>query len=153
MSQNILVEATSPEWLVKIADFGISKRAQEGGTSLRTMQIGTFGYMAPEVLTFTQTNASSAYSVMIDIWAIGVIAVELLLKRHPFTSILDLAGYVHGTKDLELGVRGDSPLTDACQNFLRSMLAPSPANRYSAKLAVTSPWMTVNDQPLAAEES
>jgi serine/threonine protein kinase len=117
------------------------------------MQIGTFGYMAPEVLTFTQTDSSSAYSVMIDIWAIGVIAVELLLKRHPFTSILDLAGYVHGTKGLELSGRGDAPLSHACVDFLRSMLSPSPANRPSAQLAVAHPWMIVNDAPLAAEES
>ncbi|KAI6778104.1 uncharacterized protein J7T54_001524 [Emericellopsis cladophorae] len=98
---NILVEAASPDWLVKIADFGISKRAQEGGTDLRTMQIGTFGYMAPEVMGFFSGNDPSvAYSVTVDIWAIGIIAFELLFKRHPFANVKHILDYVTGTEEL-----------------------------------------------------
>ncbi|KAL9024368.1 MAG: hypothetical protein Q9196_006568 [Gyalolechia fulgens] len=46
---NILVVEKGPKWWIKIADFGISKRATEGLTALRT-QTGTPAFAAPEVL-------------------------------------------------------------------------------------------------------
>ena len=45
-AQNVLVAEKDPVH-VKLADFGISKQTE--GTELKT-QVGTFGYMAPEVL-------------------------------------------------------------------------------------------------------
>lgn len=106
------------------------------------MQVGTFGYMAPEVLTFTNNNEPPvAYSVAVDIWAIGVIAVELLLKRHPFSNLLDLAGYVHGIKSLDLTCRNGDVLTDACQDFLCQLLSASSDNRPTAEVAGRHSWI------------
>uniref|UniRef100_A0A8H7N300 mitogen-activated protein kinase n=1 Tax=Bionectria ochroleuca TaxID=29856 RepID=A0A8H7N300_BIOOC len=48
---NILVFESSPDWWVKISDFGISKRAEEEVTAFHTL-VGTRGYLAPEILGF-----------------------------------------------------------------------------------------------------
>ena len=87
--------STSP-WIVKIADFGISKQCI-GGTQLET-QVGTKGYMAPELDGyFRNTYTVSRYSVSVDIWALGVITMELLLK-HPFPYPSDQYEYIQDTK-------------------------------------------------------
>jgi serine/threonine protein kinase len=91
-----LVESNSPEWLVKITDFGISKRALDGETDFRT-NVGTSGYVAPEVIgCFSEDNQNISYSVAVDIWAIGIIAFQLLLKRLPFLSHYDIICYFDG---------------------------------------------------------
>lgn len=92
-------EACKTFWLLphrqpgvsKIADFGISKQAQHGA-QLHTADVGTLGYMAPEMQSRQGTNmALTSYSFAVDIWAIGVIALELLLGRHPFPTATSLS--------------------------------------------------------------
>jgi serine/threonine protein kinase len=152
--QNILVEAKSPEWLIKIADFGISKRAQEGGTELRTMEVGTLGYMAPEVFGFSSGNdAAVAYSATIDIWAIGVIAFELLLKKQPFVSIKDLFDYVNGAKQLSLAGMYELGISESCQDFLKAVLSPNPVTRPTAGSAGNHVWLGTTATPMDTEDS
>ena len=57
-----------PDWWVKIADFGISKRATEGLTALRT-EIGTPAFTAPEVDGLLQIGEGSdeSYTHAVDI--------------------------------------------------------------------------------------
>ncbi|KAG9239394.1 calcium/calmodulin-dependent protein kinase [Amylocarpus encephaloides] len=147
---NILVESNTPEWLVKIADFGISKQAREGETSLRT-QVGTLSYMAPEVMGFLSGNDPAvAYSVAIDIWAIGVIAFELLFKRLPFRDVFDLTSYVLGNKPLDL--EGAS-LPESCRDFLGGLIMPNPVDRPTAVSARNHPWMVEGVPPVDREDS
>lgn len=73
----------SPIWWVKVCDFGISKRAQEESTALRTTAIGTKYYQAPEVCgmyspdpiseEFHEEADDTVYGVSVDIWALGAI--------------------------------------------------------------------------------
>jgi serine/threonine protein kinase len=147
--QNILVESNSPEWLVKIADFGISKRAQEGETDFRT-HVGTHGYVAPEVLGFFSDNAQSVpYSVSVDIWAIGIVAAELLLKRLPFLDICELTRYLDGSKQLDIG----ADFSHSCREFVRELLTPNPVTRPTAGSARNHLWVTAGIPPVDTEES
>ncbi|KAI1126258.1 kinase-like protein [Nemania abortiva] len=130
---NILVASYSPRWLVKIADFGISK--QEGGTRLQT-QVGTPGYMAPEV--FEENNN---YSVSVDIWAIGIIAIELLLKQHPLPYVSDLFRFAHGITPLITDTEAGAFLSEACRDFVRGLLNANPVARPTAKEALSHPWL------------
>jgi serine/threonine protein kinase len=68
-----------PQWWVKIADFGISKRAVEGLTGLHTLT-GTQGFTAPEVLGYGPINdpPDILYTNAVDIWSTGVIALLVL---------------------------------------------------------------------------
>jgi serine/threonine protein kinase len=41
--------------LFQVADFGLTKLTEVGGTSLQTRVVGTFGYMPPEYVSSTFT--------------------------------------------------------------------------------------------------
>src|SRR5207302_1214082 len=68
---------------VKILDFGVAKFVSDGeATAARLTQagttVGTVAYMAPEQTQGSEVNARA------DIWALGVIAYEMLAGRLPF---------------------------------------------------------------------
>lgn len=64
MLQNILVVHGPPEWWVKLADFGLSKRLTEL-TAYRTKG-GTLSYMAPEILDYLDMP-SEEYTNAVDL--------------------------------------------------------------------------------------
>jgi serine/threonine protein kinase len=106
--------------------------------------------MAPEVL---DSDLSAAYSVAVDIWAIGVITVELLLKRLPFLSPRDIFRYCDGQKQLDLnGVTGVD-LSNTCQDFIRKLLTPNPITRLKAVSARIHPWVAAGLSPIQIEDS
>jgi len=79
-----------PSGQVKIMDFGLARRAEDGGTT--GVVLGTPHYMAPE-----QAQGEPA-SVRSDIFSVGALFYELLTGKRPFTgdSILAvLYGVVH----------------------------------------------------------
>jgi serine/threonine protein kinase len=142
MMQNILVASESPRWTVKIADFGISKQSVEGGTHLRTLHIGTFGYMAPELHGFYGGNSQNiAYSVSVDTWAIGIIAIELLLKKHPVPNASVLSSLVQGDQPLITDTAAGSILSEACRDFVRGLLNTNPISRPTANAALRDTWL------------
>ncbi|KAI0965629.1 kinase-like protein [Xylaria arbuscula] len=131
---NILVASYSPRWVVKIADFGISKQFADGGSSLQT-QVGTLGYMAPEICD------SNSYSVSVDIWAIGIITIELLLRQHPLPTPYDLVDYVRGRKLLVTDTEEGLFLSEECRDFARGLLNADPVARPTANSALSHPWL------------
>lgn len=107
------------------------------------MQIGTFGYMAPEMLGFFSGNDPTvAYSVTVDIWAIGIMAYELLFKRHPFVNIKDMLDYVNNTQQLRMSGGPDTEgITEPCKEFVKNLLSPNPATRPAAGTASNHIWV------------
>jgi serine/threonine protein kinase len=77
--ENILLQQEGGVEYVKIIDFGIAKVLAEVSTTgeQSTMVVGTPAYMAPEQLRGHPTIAS-------DMYALGVIAYEILTGRLPF---------------------------------------------------------------------
>ncbi|KAM7216897.1 putative serine/threonine-protein kinase [Rhypophila decipiens] len=142
---NILIASTTPSWQVKIADFGISKRAVQGGTQLRTMN-GTMGYQAPEVLGLLPDDSAAdsqamQYTVSVDIWAVGVIALELLVKRRIFPRMGDLGAFFYGRRPLDLSREEGEELTLECCTFVKSLLEPDSALRPTAAAVLAHPWL------------
>lgn len=140
--KNILVSSRVPQWRVRIADFGISKQAVEGGTNLRTMERGTPGYMAPEAMGFFRnTNKNNEYSVSVDIWSIGVIAAELVLKESPFHNPAHLYEYINNRQTLDFDSVTDIVLSGSCRDFITGLMTPMYANRPTASDALRHPWL------------
>jgi serine/threonine protein kinase len=77
---NILV---SDEGIVKLIDFGIAKASAAGMQTTSGMLKGKFGYMAPEYI-------AGSIDARADLFAVGVIAHELLTNRPLFTASDDM---------------------------------------------------------------
>ncbi|MGK3116492.1 serine/threonine-protein kinase [Candidatus Pantoea formicae] len=71
---NILIDENG---VVKILDFGLARN--EGGDALTKSIIGTPGYMAPELFRSGQIS----FDNKIDVYAFGVLAIDLLGLNHP----------------------------------------------------------------------
>ncbi len=65
-----------PTFYVKLSDFSLGRRESEP-ESLRA-GLGTVGYMAPETINSGETSHRS------DLFALGVVAYQLLTGQHPF---------------------------------------------------------------------
>jgi serine/threonine protein kinase len=56
-----------------------------GGSGRRLSVMGTFGYMAPEmVLMLTEFSSADQYTKAVDWWSLGVTMYKLLVGRRPF---------------------------------------------------------------------
>jgi ATP-dependent Clp protease ATP-binding subunit ClpC len=79
--ENIMLQATNDgEEQIKLIDFGIAKIKDSvvAPSTVTAMTVGTISYMAPEQLNAEPVSAAS------DIYALGVIAYEMITGRRPF---------------------------------------------------------------------
>ena len=134
--QNIFVVKDNPYIWVKIGDFGITKRVPDDGTSLRT-QIGSSGYMAPEVLGY-HDEESSKYTNAVDLWSLGCICHRLLTMQPPFEKPAKMIQYCYGGTKLPIeALRRDN---DEDVAFVKMLLMVNPSERYTAERALQSTW-------------
>jgi len=94
--------------------------------------------MAPEVFGLVTSDDRNPASV--DMWAIGVITVELLLKQHPFPSFSDLVTYVQ-TKELGLDSHPNIHLSRLGQDFVIGLLAANWTDRPTAMATTRHLWL------------
>ncbi|KAL6661892.1 hypothetical protein ACP70R_001276 [Stipagrostis hirtigluma subsp. patula] len=71
-SANILIDKNCR---AKVADFGLTKLTEVGGTSLPTRVVGTFGYMPPEYARYGDVSPK------VDVYAFGVVLYELISAK------------------------------------------------------------------------
>ncbi len=74
--ENVLVSRTGE---VKVGDFGLVVAAARAGASHAGMLLGTVAYLSPEQVATGSADARS------DVYAVGVLAYELLTGTVPFT--------------------------------------------------------------------
>ncbi|KAL4901564.1 kinase-like domain-containing protein [Aspergillus multicolor] len=139
---NIFVMATGPYWWLKVGDFGISKCVDQGQTVLRTLA-GTPHYMAPEVIAGYSAVPPSDYSYTsaVDIWAVGVIAYQILIGTLPFPTIASTVTYSKDPKCTAifdtLRQRG---VSSEATSFVKSLLSVVPEDRPTARGSLQLPW-------------
>jgi serine/threonine protein kinase len=125
--ENILVQNLDErEQRVKVIDFGIAIITQVGilGDRSETRVAGSFHYMAPEQLD-GKPEASS------DIYALGVIAFELITGRRPFSA--ETPVQLHGMQRVGPSVRPRalrSGLNEQAERLLLKALQFRPADRH-----------------------
>ncbi|CAG9990279.1 unnamed protein product [Clonostachys byssicola] len=147
---NILVSEASPNWWVKISDFGISKRAEQESTAFRTFA-GTRGYLAPEVMAIYPpdekprekgSRRKEIYTNAVDLWALGVIMFQLLTTQLIMKDPHELWEYVNGNQALPEEVLDKNYVSDAAKTLVKRLMAPSPGRRPSASVALNYEWFT-----------
>src|SRR5579859_7085371 len=123
---NVLLDAD--DW-VSLGDFGIA-RASEATTRLTQVGVvaGTAAYMAPE-----QARGEPDTGYRADLYALGVVAYELLAGRVPFTASTDVAvlhAHIYDPPPPLATLRADlPPHVDAA---LQVMLAKEPHDRFDS---------------------
>ncbi|XP_047350442.1 neither inactivation nor afterpotential protein C isoform X3 [Vespa velutina] len=113
---------------VRLIDFGLS-RMIKGELGRRNSCIGSPNWMAPEVVTSKAGGSDSGYGSRVDVWAIGIMAIELADGRPPFQDM-------HPTRALFQIVRNPPPTlyrqSNWSQNFndfISECLEKNPDNR------------------------
>lgn len=124
--QNILIKDNQ----IKISDFGFAKNCAEDDL------LGTFCgsplYMAPELFQM------SSYTNKSDIWSLGVILYELIVKSHPYPS--------KNRSELILKLKNSnsidfSPISDPLlKDFISKMLKVNPEERIDWSGIFKDPW-------------
>ncbi len=120
---------------VKLLDFGLAGALAQSTT-------GTLAYMAPEVLRGDTAGQAA------DLYAVGVIAYQLLVGRHPFETRHPtqlLAGILYAAPDLS-GLA--NPHLAA---VLARWLAKDPNQRYASAGEVVDALSTATGQPVPEE--
>lgn len=124
---NIMVRRNkSGDLQVKVIDFGIAKVKDAASKSIpaTAFVVGTPHYMSPEQIDGKLVTHTS------DIYALGVIAYEMLTGRHPFNS--ENLEHLRELKKSEVKVKPGAlrpGLTKAAESTILKALSPDPTKR------------------------
>jgi serine/threonine-protein kinase len=127
--ENICLASHGVSERAKVLDFGIAKLVTpKGGDALATHStggalLGTPLYMAPEQLRGEDPDPSW------DLWALAVIAFEMLCGSHPFAS-MPLAGHPRGHEAAADARLADLP--QGCEQFFARALALDRTTRHES---------------------
>lgn len=138
---NVLVSESGE---LKICDFGLSGRVgEEVGSD--SPQVGTLWYRAPEVL-LGDMSCSSA----VDMWAVGCIMAELVLKKVLFRGesvedqlheIYCILGHPSNAKNVCSSISSAKfMLPEAGFDLLKGLLSCDPSKRMTAESALNHVW-------------
>jgi tetratricopeptide (TPR) repeat protein len=127
---------------VKVLDFGLSAYVDSPETTDGSV-VGTFPYMAPEILRGEPVGPPS------DLYSFGMIAYELLVGEYPF-DLKDTRSLHDHILRTPLPYPEDD-LDERLRPVLANLLQKQPSARYSQALDVVRALATALAQPLAIE--
>lgn len=126
---NVLIESETGRTLV--TDFGIARTAESSSLTASGMMVGTPAYLSPEQVTGGTIDHRA------DIYALGVMAYEMLTGQPPFTGPTPTAVLMKrlSTQPLSLAkVRPETPR--ALSDAIDGMLAQNPEERFQSATEV-----------------
>jgi tRNA A-37 threonylcarbamoyl transferase component Bud32 len=114
----------TPDGSVRVADFGIASAAGLDSLTAAGTILGTAGYLSPEQARGEPATPAS------DLYALGVVAFELLTGRRPFEAdspTAEAASHVHAEVP---AISEDGDFPPEVDAVFRRALAKHPAQRY-----------------------
>ena len=126
---NILININTKE--IKLCDFGFAKEFKD--TLMSDTVCGSPLYMAPELLQHQKYNIKS------DIWSIGIIMYEIVMKNHPFKSnnISDLIHKINNNKP----ILNNSNFSKECIELISDLLVVDYKNRLDWNELFNNKWI------------
>jgi serine/threonine protein kinase len=113
-----------------LVDFGIARAAEGTRLTEANTRVGTAEYMAPEAITEGDSGAGT------DLYALGIIAYEMLTGRVPFTGVSSqtiMYAQIHTPPPPPRSLRSD--LSPAIEEVILRQLDKDPTHRYPTALA------------------
>ncbi|KAL8603961.1 Serine/threonine-protein kinase H1 [Nucella lapillus] len=133
--ENLLYYHPGHDSKIMITDFGLS-HMMTGPDNLMKTTCGTPEYIAPEIL------ARNAYTMQVDLWAIGVITYILLSGTMPFDddNRTRLYRIILKAKYSYIGEHWKD-VTSLGKDFIDKTLVVDPSERLTATKAIRHPWL------------
>eukprot|EP01102_Stenamoeba_stenopodia_P011112 TRINITY_DN33_c0_g1_i1.p1 TRINITY_DN33_c0_g1~~TRINITY_DN33_c0_g1_i1.p1 ORF type:complete len:1122 (+),score=336.99 TRINITY_DN33_c0_g1_i1:64-3429(+) len=122
---------------VKLVDFGVSKDTSKGEAA-KTF-IGTPYYMPPEVIACKA--APSTYNEKSDIWAIGIVAIELAECQPPLYSQQPMRALLTITRSAPPTLAQPTKWSENFKDFLTQCLRKDPTERLSCINLLKHPFL------------
>jgi len=120
--ENVMLQPSGGDEFAILIDFGVAKtELARAGRSEQETLAGTLVYMAPEQLQGHPVPAS-------DVWALGVVAYELVVGRRPFSAAAEILMLKDGPAVSFALCPG---LPKAVQAVILKALSYDPAHRYT----------------------
>jgi serine/threonine protein kinase len=129
------------KWWVVLADFGISKRADERNGTTSAVK-GTTAFMAPELLGFldrTRHNFTLDPKAA-DMWALGEIIFRMLTGEAAFQTPGELMTYCMGLRDFPSN-RLPMSAVDKIYEFVTNLMMVLPQDRSTTAQCIQHCWM------------
>lgn len=127
--------------VLKVLDFGLSLSGAYSRSNVREHTVGTLAYMAPELF------ADEPASVASDLYAVGVIAYELMIGHHPYNQ-KNVAMLINSILSMPVDL---SSLSPEFAPIIERLLAKQPQNRYTSASEVIHALLGAIGQPTTAE--
>jgi serine/threonine-protein kinase OSR1/STK39 len=124
-ASNILIGSDGS---VKISDFGMCTKLKEG--KKRNSFIGSPCWMAPEVL---EQDQKSGYDLKIDIWSLGITALEIAQGRPPNSDLTTMKLILKTLNDEPPILTEESCWDENFREFISHCLVKDPTKRKSAE--------------------
>lgn len=136
---NVLVGAQGQ---VKVMDFGLALHKSARSQQVQSGVVGTLAYLPPEALMEKEATVTS------DLYAVGVMAYELFVGRHPFdTSQINTL-----INDIMYRPPDTSMLPQPLARVLDSLLAKQPQRRFASAEVAMGALCAALDTPPPHEE-
>ena len=143
--ENLLLTSKEDDSFVKIADFGFAIRGAQ--KSALTTQLGTPGYVAPEILQ------NQPYDKSVDMWSIGVITYILLGGYPPFHDDNQKALFKKIKKgEFEFHDEYWDCVSAEAKDFISKLIKVNPKERLTCDHAYEHPWLNVDSKELAGND-
>lgn len=137
---NVLV---TTENIVKVLDFGLALEVYRSSSNINEMAAGTLAYMSPELFSDAPATVAS------DLYAVGVIACELLLHRQPYIT-KTVAQLINAILNQPPDLSG---LDHALADVIGRLLHKNPDLRYASADAVIHAFCQAVSLPTPVESA